>query len=174
MRRIGNVVIAVSAIFVVSAASAADTKATNAKQAPARPPVAAVAASDNDSPLVRAAKISYQARLHPKSRVIIDSTTLVVSRWPSAAPLAATAGGPEVQGRSWATGNSGDAGAIAAQEKSARDMRAAAEQARQTALRQEQAYMAQQNDEPYSEVIDDHVTGRLETIPTEMTQKPPL
>jgi hypothetical protein len=34
--------------------------------------------------------------------------------------------------------------------------------------------MAQQNDEPYSEVIDDHVTNRLETIPTEMTQKPPM
>jgi hypothetical protein len=173
MRRIGNVVIAVSAVFVINVASAAETKATNAKPAPARLPVAAAAASDNDSPLVRAAKISYQARLHPKSRVVIDSTTLVVSRWPSA-PLAATSGGPEAQGRSWASGNSGDAGAIAAQERSAREMRAAAEQARQTALRQEQAYMAQQNDEPYSEVIDDHVTNRLETIPTEMTQKPPM
>jgi hypothetical protein len=168
MRRIGNVVIAVSAVFVVSVASAAETKATNAKA-----PVAAAAAADDDSPLVRAAKISYQARLHPKSRVIIDSTTLVVSRWPSA-PLAATAGGPEAQGRSWASGNSGDAAAIAAQERSAREMRAAAEQARQTALRQEQAYMAQQNEEPYSEIIDDHVTKRLETIPTEMTQKPPM
>jgi len=173
MRRIGNVVIAVSAIFVVSAASAAETKATNAKQAPAGPPVAAAAASDNDSPLVRAAKISYQARLHPKSRVVIDSTTLVVFRWPSA-PLAATSGGSEAQGRSWASGNSGDAGAIAAQERSAREMRAAAEQARQTALRQEQSYMAQQNDEPYSEIIDDHVTKRLEAIPTEMTRKPPM
>jgi hypothetical protein len=171
MRRIGNVVIAVSAVFVVSVvASAAETKATNAKAAA---PVAAAAAADNDSPLVRAAKISYQARLHPKSRVVIDSTTLVVSRWPSA-PLAATAGGPEAQGRSWASGNSGDAAAIAAQERSAREMRAAAEQARQTALRQEQAYMAQQDEEPYSEIIDDHVTKRLETIPTEMTQKPPM
>jgi hypothetical protein len=168
MRRIGNVVIAVSAVFVVSVVSAAETKATNAKA-----PIAAAAASDNDSPLVRAAKISYQARLHPKSRVVIDSTTLVVSRWPSA-PLAATAGGSEAQGRSWASGNSGDAAAIAAQERSAREMRAAAEQARQTALRQEQAYMAQQDEEPYSEIIDDHVTKRLETIPTEMTQKPPM
>ncbi|HEV7485351.1 MAG TPA: hypothetical protein VGQ65_06680 [Thermoanaerobaculia bacterium] len=170
MRRIGSVVIAVSAVFVVSIASAAETKATNAKAAA---PVAAAAASDNDSPLVRAAKISYQARLHPKSRVLIDSTTLVVSRWPSA-PVAASAGGPEAQGRSWASGNSGDAAAIAAQERSAREMRAAAEQARQTALRQEQAYMAQQDEEPYSEIIDDHVTKRLETIPTEMTQKPPM
>jgi hypothetical protein len=170
MRRIGSVVIAVSAVFVVSIASAAETKAANAKSAA---PVAAAAASDNDSPLVRAAKISYQARLHPKSRVVIDSTTLVVSRWPSA-PLAATSGGPEAQGRSWASGNSGDAAAIAAQERSAREMRAAAEQARQTALRQEQAYMAQQDEEPYSEIIDDHVTKRLETIPTEMTQKPPM
>jgi len=168
MRRIGNVVIAVSAVFVVSVVSAAETKATNAKA-----PIAAAAASDNDSPLVRAAKISYQARLHPKSRVVIDSTTLVVSRWPSA-PLATTAGGPEAQGRSWASGNSGDAAAIAAQERSAREMRAAAEQARQTALRQEQAYMAQQDEEPYSEIIDDHVTKRLETIPSEMTQKPPM
>jgi len=168
MRRIGNVVIAVSAVFVVSVVSAAETKATNAKA-----PIAAAAASDNDSPLVRAAKISYQARLHPKSRVVIDSTTLVVSRWPSA-PLAAAAGGAEAQGRSWASGNSGDAAAIAAQERSAREMRAAAEQARQTALRQEQAYMAQQDEEPYSEIIDDHVTKRLETIPTEMTQKPPM
>jgi hypothetical protein len=176
MRRIGNVVIAVFALFAITVASAAETKATNAKPAPVRTPVATAAASDYDSPLVRAAKISYQARLHPKSRVIIDSTTLVISRWPSAAvpATAAAAGGPEAQGRSWASGNSGDASAIAAQERSARDQRAAAEQARQTALRQEQAYMAQQNDEPYSEVIDDHVTNRLETIPTEMTQKPPM
>ncbi|HEV7570525.1 MAG TPA: hypothetical protein VGQ21_03410 [Thermoanaerobaculia bacterium] len=173
MRRLGSVVIAVSAVFVVSVALAAETKATNAKQAPAPPPVAAAAASAYDSPLVRAAKISYQARLHPKSRVIIDSTTLVISRWPSA-PASAIAGGPDAQGRSWATGNSGDASAIAAQERSAREMRVAAEQARQTALRQEQSYMAQQNDEPYSEVIDDHVTNRLETIPAEMTQKPPM
>jgi hypothetical protein len=176
MRRIGNVVIAVSAVFAVSVVSAAEAQSTNAKQASVRPPVAAAAASDYDSPLVRAAKISYQARLHPKSRVIIDSTTLVISRWPSASAgsAAAAGGGPEVQGRSWASGNSGDAGAIAAQERSARDQRAAADAARQNALRQEQAYMAQQNDEPYSEVIDDHVTNRLETIPTEMTQKPPM
>jgi hypothetical protein len=80
MRRIGNVVIAVSAVFVVSVASAAEAKATNAKPALVRPPVAALAASDNDSRLVRAAKVSYQARLHPKSRVVIDSTTLVVPR----------------------------------------------------------------------------------------------
>ncbi|HEV7428258.1 MAG TPA: hypothetical protein VGQ46_18025 [Thermoanaerobaculia bacterium] len=167
MRRLGN--FAVCALFVVTAASAAETKTTNAKQAPVRP----AAAVDNDSPLVRAAKISYQARLHPKSRVVIDSTTLVISRWPSAAAHAA-AGGPDAQGRSWASGNSGDASAIAAQERSVREQRAAAEQAHQTALRQEQSYMAQQNDEPYSEVIDDHVTKRLETIPTEMTQKPPM
>jgi hypothetical protein len=170
MRRLGT--FAVCALFGVTAASAAETKTTNAKQAPVRP-AAAAAVVDNDSPLVRAAKISYQARLHPKSRVVIDSTTLVISRWPSAA-VPAAAGGPDAQGRSWASGNSGDASAIAAQERSVREQRAAAEQARQTSLRQEQSYMAQQNDEPYSEVIDDHVTNRLETIPTEMTQKPPM
>src|SRR5436305_499626 len=107
MRRLGN--FAVCALFAVTAASAAETKTTNAKQAPVRP--AAAPAVDNDSPLVRAAKISYQARLHPKSRVVIDSTTLVASRWPSAAVPAAAAG-PEAQGRSWASGNSGDASAI--------------------------------------------------------------
>src|SRR5436305_992703 len=91
MRRLGN--FAVCALFAVTAASAAETKTTNAKQAPVRP----AAAVDTDSPLVRAAKISYQARLHPKSRVVIDSTTLVISRWPSAAAPAA-AGGPDAQG----------------------------------------------------------------------------
>jgi hypothetical protein len=173
MRRTGTVIIAISAILAANVVSAAETKVTTAKQVPARQSVAAADALDNDSPLVRAAKISYQARLHPKSRVLIDSSTLVVSRWRSA-PVAAAAGGPEAKGRSWASGNSGDAAAIAAAERSARDQRAAAEQARQTALRQEQSYMAQQNDEPYSEIIDDHVTNRLETIPTEMTQKPPM
>jgi hypothetical protein len=175
MRRIGIVVLAVFALFTISAVSGAETKLANAKKAAAPAPDRVVFAStvQADSPLVRAAKISFQARQHPKSRMIIDSTTLVVSRWrePST-PSAAT--GPDAQGRSWASGNSADSGVIASRERNDRQMRAAAEQARQEGLRQEQGYMAAQSQEPYSEVIDDHVTKRLETIPTEMTQKPPM
>jgi len=172
MRRIGIVVIAICALFTVSIVFGAETKTSNTTAKPLSPVFASTL--QTDSPLVRAAKISLQARMHPKSRVIIDSNNLVMHRWsePSAAPAAAA--GPEERGRSWQSGNSGDAGAIAAREQRERDQRNAAEQARQTSLRQEQAYMAEQDQEPYSEVIDDHVTKRLETIPTEMKQKPPM
>jgi hypothetical protein len=97
-----------------------------------------------------------------------------VSRWSEPPAAAAAATGPEAQGRSWASGNSNDAAAIAARERNGREQSAAAEQTRQEGLRREQAYMATQDQEPYSEVIDDHVTHRLETIPTEMKQKPPM
>ena len=173
MRRIEVVVIAVCALITASAVLGADTKMVNFKKSADQTVYASTL--QTDSPLVRAAKISYQARMHPRSRVVIDSTTLVVSsRWsqPAATPTAAASGGPESQGRSWASGNSSDAAVIAAREKSEQDQRNAAEQARLANLRQEQSYMATQNDEPYSEVIDDHVTKRLETIPDEM-KKPP-
>ena len=174
MRRIGIVVFAVCALFTISAVSAAETKTASARKTAAATPDRVVYAStvQADSPLVRAAKISLQARMHPKSRVIIDSTTLVVSRWKEPTPVAPT--GSDTQGRSWASGNSADAGTVAARERNDRQQRAAAEQARQEGLRQEQGYMAAQSQEPYAEVIDDHVTNRLETIPTEMKQKPPM
>jgi hypothetical protein len=170
MRRLGIAALAVSALFTSSAVFAAEPQ-------PVRKPVAQpvfASAIQTDSPLVRAAKLTLQSRLHPKSHVIIDSNTLVVTRWADSSPHTTTATAPELQGRSWASGNSNDAAALAAQEKGVRDQRIAAEAARQASLRQEQSYMANQDEEPYSEIIDDHVTKRLEAIPEEMKQKPPM
>ena len=173
MRRSGIVFLAVYVLFTITTAvSAADTKtATKPLQravlAPATVPVAQA-----DSPLVRAARIGLEARMHPKARIVINSTTLVVTHWyePS------TAGAPtkESQGRSWASGNQNDAAAMAARDQSARSQRAAAEYTRQETLRQEQTYMRQQADEPYAEVNEDHVTNRLESIPNEMKARPPM
>ncbi len=178
MRRRGIVVLAIGALLTISAVSGADTKAANTKKTNTTTttyqPVFA-SAVQTDSPLVRAAKISLQSRLHPKSRIIIDSNTLVVSRWTDSSPAGATAAPTgEARGRTWESGNSNDAAAIAAKEKNGIEQRAAAERARQEALKKEQSYMASQDQEPYAEVIDDHVTKRLEEIPPEMKQKPPM
>jgi hypothetical protein len=186
MRRTGIVVLAVCALFTINAV-AGDTKAVS----PARPASATKAASPatpaaltedvtvspNDSPLVRAAKIGLQARMHPKSRIVIDSTNLVVSHRSETATTASSAPAtvaPGDRGRSWQSGNSSDASAIAANEQRAHDQVAGAEQARQASLRQEQEYMASQELEPYAEVIDDHVEKRLTEIPAEMAKKPPM
>src|SRR4030088_1696220 len=117
MRRIGIVVLAVCVLFTISAVSGAETKTASARKAAAATPDRVIFAStvQEDSPLVRAAKISLQARQHPKSRVIIDSTTLVVSRWSEPVTHAAPTG-PDTQGRSWASGNGSDAGTVAARE----------------------------------------------------------
>ncbi len=170
MRRSGLSALAVSALFITCAVSAAEPQ-----PAVKRPVAQTVYASaiQTDSPLVRAAKLSLQSRLHPRSHVIIDSNTLVVTRWSDSSPRT-TSTAPDAQGRSWASGNSNDAAALAAQEKGVRDQRIAAEAARQSSLRQEQSYMAREGEEPYSEIIDDHVTKRLEAIPDEMKQKPPM
>ncbi|HXA15711.1 MAG TPA: hypothetical protein VN380_01870 [Thermoanaerobaculia bacterium] len=183
MRRTGIVVLAVCALFTINAV-AGDTKAASqtkpANATKAASPAALtedVTVSPNDSPLVRAAKIGLQARMHPKSRIVIDSTNLVVSHRSETAAAATTvpaAVAPGDRGRSWQSGNSGDASAIAANEQRGRDQVAATEQARQTGLRQEQEYMASQELEPYAEVIDDHVEKRLTEIPAEMKQKPPM
>ena len=175
MRRSGIVFFAVYGLFTLATAvSAADTKTATTKPAqkaaPAAPAIAP--ATQADSPLVRAAKVGLEARMHPKSRIVINSTTLVVSHWYEPSTDGATS--KEAQGRSWASGNQNDAAAVAAQEKSARDQRNAVEQARQEALRQEQTYMRQQAEEPYAEVMDDHVTKRLEQIPEEIKNKPPM
>lgn len=186
MRRTGIVVLAVCALFTINAV-AGDTKAVSpAKPAsatkaasPARPAVLTedLTVSPNDSPLVRAAKIGLQARMHPKSRIVIDSTNLVVSHRSETATTATSvpaAVTPGDRGRSWQSGNSGDASAIAANEQKGRDQVAAAEQARQASLRQEQEYMASQELEQYPEVIDDHIEKRLTEIPAEMAKKPPM
>jgi hypothetical protein len=179
MRRTGIVVLAVCALFTINAV-AGDTKSSATKAAsPAKPAALTedVTVSPNDSPLVRAAKIGLQARMHPKSRIVIDSTNLVVSHRSETATTATSvpaAVAPGERGRSWQSGNSGDASAIAANEKRGRDQVAAAEQARQASLRLEQEYMASKELEPYAEVIDDHVEKRLTEIPAEMAKKPPM
>jgi hypothetical protein len=186
MRRTGIVMLAVCALFTINAV-AGDTKAASqAKPASATKAVIAakpaaqteeVVLSPNDSPLVRAAKLGLLARMHPKSRIVIDSTNLVVSHHSDTAstPTAVSAAAaPGERGRSWQSGNSSDASAIAANEQKGRDQVAAAEQARQAGLRQEREYMASQEMEPYAEVIDDHVEKRLTEIPGEMAKKPPM
>jgi hypothetical protein len=182
MRRSGIVFFAVYVLFTITiAVFADDTKTATTKQpqkaAPATqaaPAPAIAPATQADSPLVRAAKVGLEARMHPRARIVINSTTLNVGHWYESSTTGAATASPEAQGRSYASGNQNDAAAIAAKEKSVRDQRAAAETARVAALRQEQTYMLQQNDEPYSEILDDHVTKRLEEIPDEIKNKPPM
>lgn len=176
MRRSGIVLFAVTMLFTItSAVFAADTKtATTPQPQKVVPAPPAPSTTQADSPLVRAAKVGLEARTHPKSRIVINSTTLVVGHWYESSTPTAAPPSKEEQGRSWATGNSNDASAIVAKDKAESDQRAAKEKARVDALKQEQAYMRQQADEQYAEVLDDQVTKRLEEIPEEIKQKPPM
>ena len=160
---------------ITTAVSAADTKTATTKSLQTAVPAPAIApATQAESPLVRAARIGLEARLHPKARIVINSRTLVVtSRYEPTSGAAPT--GKEAEGRSWASGNQNDPAAIAAREQSARDQRTAAEHTRQEAARQDQTYTHRQAEEPYEEGNDDdHATRRPESIPSEIKQKPPM
>lgn len=175
MRRFGIILLAGCGLLGIHAQAADNTAAAK----PLQQSLAGVAFAPDataDSPLVRAARMGLEARKHPRSRIVIDSNTLIVSyRRDSATTNAAGApAGPDAQGRSWTSGNQGDAAAITARDRSEREHAAAAEKARVETLRQEQSYLVEQDQQPYAEVIDDHVANRLETIPAEIKTKPPM
>ncbi len=194
MRHGGMIVLAAVAGFSFGIAQAADTQTKTTE--PAKPAVATAAAQTakaptqapaaqpgtvlsapqqqvTDSPLVRAAKASMAARNRdPKKRIVIDSTNLVIA--PHSSPSSQTAA-PADPGRSYQSGNQGDASAIAARERAARDSRDAQEKARQDSLRNEQSRMGAESQEPYGnpDVPEDQVPERLTNIPTEI-KNPPL
>jgi hypothetical protein len=123
----------------------------------------------NDSQLVRAAKTSaaMRARMTVHSARVIDNASLITTGGHAAITTSASAPIPRSSGYETALPSDPTAPANG-------DQRAAAEKARVEALRQEQAYMAQQEQEPYAEVLDDHVTKRLEALPNEIKMKPPM
>jgi hypothetical protein len=124
-----------------------------------------------DSPLVRAAKISAarRAQMTVHSAKVIDNSSLITTG--GHLSIGTIAPPPSVRSAYDAPlpvdpttpANGGEQRAAAEKEK-----------ARVEALRQEQAYMASQEQEPYSEILDDHVTKRLEQIPNEIKTKPPM
>ncbi len=175
MRRYGIISLLMCAFFGMTTALPAADDASRPKPIP-KTAIAVSFSADSaaDSPLVRAAKVGLEARKHPRSRIIIDSNTLIVSyRHESDTAVAAAPASPETQGRSWASGNQGDAAAIASRERNQREQAAAAEKSRVEQLRQEQSYMASQALEPYAEMLDDQIEKRLEAIPGEIKTKPP-
>jgi hypothetical protein len=182
MRR--SSLLAVSTLVLMSGAALFAAEPQTKKQGTPQP-VAVVAATGSnlqgrllttsnnivaESPLVEAARSAMAARArNTGNRIVIDSSTLAVSRYHSAMETAAA---PAVQqGRSWATASiNGDA--RNAQEQSDKQRQAMTEQARQYQLKIEQSYMGQQHNEVYTETDEDHVTQRLNTIPVEMAQPP--
>jgi hypothetical protein len=181
MRRLAVLAVASLSMIAGSAALAADAKpkapARSAGQMQAlsntaqRTTLSTMAAASTDSPLVRAAKAAVAARLaNPGNRIVIDSSTLMVSRYHSDAAPA-----PAVEaGRSWATGNGADAAQLAAQLRAEQERAAQNEAARVQALRTEQSYMGSQHTEVYTEGDEDQVAKRLTAIPTEMVQPVPV